>query len=62
MYLDNSGLYYDLYYVRKTDVFAIVWLSENSTPGDPIETDFTHGNIILDYGHLTTSGMKLLHQ
>jgi uncharacterized membrane protein len=55
MYLDNSGLYYDLYYVRKADVSAIVWLSENHTKGDPIETDVTHGSVMLSYGHIVAS-------
>ncbi len=55
MYLDNSGLYYDMYYVHRADVFAIVWLSENYAKNDPIETDSTHGNIILNYGHINTS-------
>jgi uncharacterized membrane protein len=55
MWLDNSGLYYDIYYVHKTDVFAIVWLSDNHTEGDPVEADETHGHIILDYGHIVAS-------
>lgn len=30
MILDNAGLYYDAYYVDKSDVLAIVWLSKNN--------------------------------
>ena len=30
MTLDNSGLYYDAYYVHKSDVLAMVWLSKNN--------------------------------
>lgn len=50
MYLDNSGLYYDAYYIQKTDVTALAWLSQNHVTTSPIEADISNTNIVLAYG------------
>jgi len=50
MTLDNAGLYYDAYYVRKSDVIAIVWLSENDSTHAPVESDLSGTNKLLTYG------------
>ncbi len=50
MYLDNSGLYYDAYYIQKTDVTALAWLSQNHAAKFPIEADISNTNIVLAYG------------
>ena len=50
MTLDNSGLYYDAYYVHKADVLAIVWLSKNDVNHEPIEADLSGMNKMLTYG------------
>jgi uncharacterized membrane protein len=52
MTLDNSGLYYDAYYVHKTDVFAIVWLSKNNVNHEPVEAGLPGINKLLTYGHI----------
>src|SRR5450755_2163021 len=52
MTLDNAGLYYDAYYVHKSDVLAIVWLSKNNVNNEPVETDLAGGNILLTYGNI----------
>ena len=52
MTLDNAGLYYDAYYVRKSDVIAIVWLSENDTTHAPVESDLSGTNKLLTYGDI----------
>ena len=50
MYLDNSGLYYDAYYVHKSDVLAIVWLSKSNVNNDPVEANLHDTNKLLTYG------------
>jgi len=50
MTLDNSGLYYDAYYVHKSDVVAIIWLSENNVNDEPVEADLSGTNKLLTYG------------
>ncbi len=50
MTLDNAGLYYDAYYVHRSDVLAIVWLSENDVNNDPIVADLSGINKLLTYG------------
>ena len=52
MSLDNSGLYYNAYYVRKSDVFALTWLSENHVKNDPVDANIENTNIVLAYGHV----------
>ena len=52
MTLDNAGLYYDAYYVHKSDVVAIVWLSENNCDQEPIESDLSGSNKLIAYGHI----------
>ena len=53
MTLDNSGLYYDAYYVHKSDVLAIVWLSKNNVNNEPVEADLSGMNKLLTYGDIT---------
>jgi len=53
--LDNSGLYYDVYYTHKSDVVAIFWLSNNYTNNDPIEADSSGTNKLLPYGNIFAS-------
>jgi uncharacterized membrane protein len=53
MTLDNAGLYYDAYYVHKSDVAAIIWLSENNSHDEPVESDLSGTNKLLTYGHIT---------
>jgi len=50
MTLDNSGLYYDAYYVHKSDVLAMVWLSKNNVNHEPVEADLSGVNKLLTYG------------
>ncbi len=52
MTLDNSGLYYDAYYVHKSDVLAIAWLSKNNVNNDPVEADLSGTNKLLTYGDI----------
>jgi len=52
MTLDNAGLYYDAYYVRKSDVIAIVWLSKNDGTYEPVESDLSGTNKLLTYGDI----------
>ena len=52
MTLDNAGLYYDAYYVHRSDVLAIVWLSENNVNNDPIVADLSGINKLLTYGDI----------
>jgi uncharacterized membrane protein len=55
MTLDNAGLYYDAYYVHKSDVFAISWLSENNGSREPVEAGLPGINKLLTYGHINAS-------
>src|SRR5258706_206583 len=48
--LDNAGIYYDSYYVHKSDIVAIVWLSENNVTNDPVEAGSSGTNKMLTYG------------
>lgn len=48
--LDNSGLYYDAYYVHKSDILAIVWLSKNNVNNKPVEAGLSGTNKMLTYG------------
>ncbi len=50
MALDNAGLYYDAYYVHKSDVLAIIWLSKNNIKNEPVESDLSGMNKLLTYG------------
>lgn len=51
MTLDNSGLYYDVYYVQQSDTLAIVWLSKNNVNNEPVETDLENTDKLLNYGN-----------
>jgi uncharacterized membrane protein len=51
--LDNAGLYYNAYYVHKSNVLAMVWLSKNDVSDGPVEADLSGANKLLTYGHLT---------
>ncbi len=50
MTLDNAGLYYDVYYVHKSDVVAIVWLSENNVNKELVVGDPSGINKLKTYG------------
>ena len=52
MWLDNSGLYYDAYYVHRSDIAAIAWLSANNINHDPVEADIENIDIEKVYGHM----------
>lgn len=52
MTLDNGGLYYDAYYVHKSDVFSIIWLSKNDGDHEPIEADLSGINKLRTYGNI----------
>lgn len=49
MTLDNSGVYYDAYYVQKADVFAMTWLTGNNGSHAPVDTDAAGSNMLLTY-------------
>ena len=53
--LDNSGLYYDTYYVHKSDILAIVWLTKNNVDNAPVDADLTGVNKLLTYGDINAS-------
>ncbi|BCL80620.1 DUF2206 domain-containing protein [Ktedonobacteria bacterium brp13] len=53
MTLDNAGSYYDAYYVHKSDVLAMTWLSKNNPTDKPVEADLSGGNKLLTYGDIT---------
>ncbi len=53
MTLDNAGLYYEVYYVHKSDVLAIIWLSRNNVNHEPVEADESRKNVLLPYGNIT---------
>ena len=50
--LDNAGLYYEAYYVHKSDVLAIAWLSKNNVNNEPVEADLSGNNKLLTYGNI----------
>jgi uncharacterized membrane protein len=52
MALDNAGLYYDAYYVRGSDVFAIIWLSKENVNHVPVESDQSGATKLLPYGNI----------
>lgn len=52
MTLDNAGLYYDAYYVHKSDIVAIIWLSENDGGNVTVESDLSGSNKLLTYGNI----------
>jgi uncharacterized membrane protein len=52
MTLDNAGLYYDVYYVHKADVVAIIWLSENNHDQEIVVTDSLGENKLRTYGDI----------
>jgi uncharacterized membrane protein len=53
MTLDNAGQYYRGYYVHKSDVLAIVWLSKNNVNNESVEADTAGASKLLDYGNIT---------
>ena len=53
MTLDNAGLYYHGYYVHKSDVAAIVWLSKHNVNHEPVEADTAGANKMFTYGSIT---------
>jgi uncharacterized membrane protein len=55
MHLDNSGLYYDSYYVHKSDFLAIVWLSKNKGNNELVECNRTDLDKLLTYGDISAS-------
>jgi len=55
MYLDNAGLYYDAYYVHKSDVVAIIWVSKNNTNNEPVVADLSGISKLLTYGNINAS-------
>jgi uncharacterized membrane protein len=55
MTLDNAGLYYDAYYVHRSDVLAIGWLSENNSSKEPVEAGLPGINKLLTYGHINAA-------
>ena len=59
MYLDNSGLYYDAYYVHKSDVVAVYWLSKNHGNNYVIEGDTSNTSIVLSYGGIFAANQFL---
>ena len=52
MTLDNSGLYYDAYYVDKSEVSAIVWLSVDDVDEQPVQSSSTTEKQLLAYGNV----------
>ena len=54
MTLDNAGIYYDAYYVHKSDVLAGIWISENNSNGEPVEAALTAKNPLLIYGSVAS--------
>ena len=53
--LDNSGLYYDAYYVRKSDVLANEWLLKNDVNNELVEADLSGLNKLQPYGDVNDS-------
>ena len=54
MTLDNSGLYYDAYYVQESDVLAIHWLSMNNVKKKLVVTDSAGTNKLQTYGGINS--------
>ncbi len=54
MTLDNAGLYYDAYYVDKSEVVAIIWLSEHDVDYGPVQSASANGKQLLAYGNITS--------
>ena len=50
--LDNAGLYYNAYYVRKSDVVAIAWLAENKRSNAIVEANLHSTDKLLTYGDI----------
>ncbi len=55
MALDNAGLYYDAYYVHKTDVLTIVWLAKNNVNNDPVDADASGTNKLKTLGNISAA-------
>jgi len=53
MTLDNAGLYYKIYYVHKSDVVAITWLSENNVNKELVVADSSGTNKLRTFGNIT---------
>ncbi len=53
MTLDNAGLYYKVYYVHKSDVVAIVWLSENDVNKELVVADSSGTNKLRTFGGIS---------
>lgn len=43
--LNNSGLYYDLYYTHAHELTSLKWLAKNATPHVPVQSDRYFSNI-----------------
>ncbi len=52
MALDNGGLAYDVFYVDRLDIVAIVWLSENDVNNEPVVADARVIGKLLTYGDI----------
>jgi uncharacterized membrane protein len=50
MTLDNTGIYYDAYYVNKSNVLAIAWLAKKSVKDEPVGAGLSGITKILAYG------------
>lgn len=55
--LDNAGLYYDVYYVHKSDILAITWLAKNNTDHQPVESDASGMNKMQTFGNINASSV-----
>jgi uncharacterized membrane protein len=53
--LDNAGIYYQTYYVSKSDILAMVWLSKNDVNDAPVDTDSAGANKLLSYAGISSS-------
>lgn len=49
MTLDNSGIYYDAYYIRETDMASAAWIKEHKVPHTPVQADLKGGLLLLSY-------------
>ncbi len=57
--LNNQGIYYDAYYLHKTEVESLNWLFRNYNQQSPIHADMETGSKMLSIANLPSSGKML---
>ncbi|HVZ11521.1 MAG TPA: DUF2206 domain-containing protein [Patescibacteria group bacterium] len=59
MTLDNAGLYYDAYYVKRDDLVSADWLSRNKIKNAPVQSDLSGSIKLFTYGDIAATNNYL---